>query len=77
MFIAHARLQNSGLVFKKGNRCYEYFVPISSPNGTQDQLPRFRSLIISLLAFNPGAPVTPPPGCVPAPHKYKPLMGVR
>jgi hypothetical protein len=25
----------------------------------------------------PGAPVTPPPGCAPEPHRYRPLTGVR
>src|SRR5437762_1445275 len=30
---------------------------------------RLKSLMISRLAFAPGAPVIPPPGCVPAPHK--------
>src|ERR1041385_2488472 len=28
-----------------------------------------RSFRISRLAFAPGAPVTPPPGCAPAPHR--------
>ena len=28
-----------------------------------------KSFIISRLAFAPGAPVSPPPGCVPAPHR--------
>lgn len=27
-------------------------------------------------ALRPGAPITPPPGCAPLPHKYKPLSGV-
>ena len=31
---------------------------------------------ISRAALYPGAPITPPPGCVPDPHKYKPWMGV-
>ena len=30
-----------------------------------------------LAALWPGAPVTPPPGCVPAPHRYRPLSGPR
>src|SRR5262249_48169937 len=37
----------------------------------------FKSLIISRLAFAPGAPVIPPPGCVPAPQRYRPVIGVR
>ena len=32
---------------------------------------------ISLAAFAPEAPVSPTPGCVPLPHKYKFSMGVR
>ena len=31
----------------------------------------------SRAAFRPFAPVTPPPGCVPAPHRYSPRIGVR
>jgi hypothetical protein len=25
----------------------------------------------------PGTPVTPPPGCAPAPHRYSPATGIR
>src|SRR4051794_8133594 len=32
---------------------------------------------ISRAAFCPGPPVTPPPGCVPAPQRNSPGMGVR
>ena len=32
--------------------------------------------IISLAALRPARPMTPPPGWVPAPHKYKPSSGV-
>ena len=35
------------------------------------------SLIISLAAFAPDPPVSPIPGCVPEPHKYRFLIGVR
>src|SRR5262249_36686329 len=35
------------------------------------------SAIITCAALWPGAPVTPPPGCVPAPQRYKPSIGVR
>lgn len=28
-------------------------------------------------AFRPGIPITPPPGCVPDPHRYSPRSGVR
>ena len=31
---------------------------------------------ISCAALWPGAPVSPPPGCEPAPHKYNPGIGV-
>ncbi len=31
----------------------------------------------ALAAFLPGVPITPPPGCVPAPHIYNPSTGVR
>jgi hypothetical protein len=40
-----------------------------------ESVPRSRK--IACAALWPGAPVTSPPGCVPAPHKYRPLMGVR
>ena len=30
----------------------------------------------SRAAFTPGIPVSPPPGCVPAPHRYSPATGV-
>ena len=33
--------------------------------------------LVYCAAFLPGAPVTPPPGWAPAPHKYKPRIGVR
>src|SRR5437660_180592 len=36
-----------------------------------------QSLSRALAALCPGAPITPPPGCVPEPQRYKPLMGVR
>ena len=32
---------------------------------------------ISRAAFRPGVPITPPPGCAAAPHRYRPLIGVR
>ena len=35
------------------------------------------SLRTSRAALRPFAPVTPPPGCVPAPHRYRPRIGVR
>lgn len=35
------------------------------------------SLIISRAALRPHAPITPPPGCVAAPHIYSPFTGVR
>ena len=34
-------------------------------------------LMISRAAFCPEPPVMPPPGCVPAPHRYRPAIGVR
>ena len=36
-----------------------------------------RSYRISRAALCPGAPVTPPPGCVPDPHIYNPAIGER
>ena len=36
-----------------------------------------RSFRISRAALCPGAPMTPPPGCAPEPHRYRPLTGVR
>ena len=36
-----------------------------------------RSFRISRAAFSAGPPVTPPPGCVPAPHMYSPATGDR
>ena len=41
------------------------------------QFPRPRSSMITWAALWPGAPVTSPPGCVPAPHIYRPRTGVR
>src|SRR6476661_5385934 len=40
-------------------------------------LPFFQSRNACCAALWPGAPVTPPPGCVPAPHRYSPSIGVR
>src|SRR5437016_4030217 len=40
-------------------------------------LPFFQSRNTWCAALCPGAPVTPPPGCAPAPHKYSPAIGVR
>src|SRR5258706_16062265 len=37
--------------------------------GTQRRIFDFQSLRICWAAFHPRAPVTPPPGCVPAPHR--------
>ena len=37
---------------------------------------RSRSDRMRCAALNPGAPVTPPPGCVPAPHRYSARIGV-
>ena len=37
---------------------------------------RRRCLIRRAAAFAPGAPVTPPPGCVPAPERKSPSIGV-
>ncbi len=39
--------------------------------------PRRKSAMISRAALWPGAPVTPPPGCVPEPHMYRPFKGPR
>ncbi len=39
--------------------------------------PRRKSAMISRAELWPGAPVTPPPGWVPAPHMYRPLRGPR
>ena len=38
---------------------------------------RLKSRKISRAALCPGAPVTPPPGWLPAPHKYSPGIGPR
>ncbi len=34
------------------------------------------SLSATLAASRPGAPMTPPPGCAPLPHRYRPRTGV-
>src|SRR4029077_16157680 len=39
--------------------------------------PSSPSLSITVAAFRPGTPITPPPGCVPAPQRYRPFTGVR
>lgn len=39
--------------------------------------PRRKSAMISRAELWPGAPVTPPPGCVPEPHMYSPCNGPR
>src|SRR5205085_11080704 len=36
-----------------------------------------RSCRTARAALCPGAPVTPPPGCAPEPHRYSPAIGVR
>src|SRR5207237_8895304 len=36
-----------------------------------------RSARTAWAALCPGAPVTPPPGCAPEPHRYRPLSGIR
>ena len=36
-----------------------------------------RSRSTARAAFAPGAPITPPPGCVLEPHRYRPRSGVR
>src|SRR2546428_6669986 len=38
---------------------------------------RGRSSRTAIAALWPAAPITPPPGCAPAPHRYKPRTGVR
>jgi len=38
---------------------------------------RGMSFTISRAALWPGMPLTPPPGCVPAPHMYSPGTGLR
>ena len=40
-------------------------------------LPLFASAKIATAALCPGAPVTPPPGCAPDPHRYRPGSGIR
>jgi hypothetical protein len=37
----------------------------------------FKSFKISRAAFAPDPPVNPAPGCVPDPHRYRFLIGVR
>ena len=55
------------------------FAFIRSNPGTPVPGQRFRraSRRISRAAFMPGTPVTPPPGCAPAPHRYSPATGIR
>src|SRR5206468_11065312 len=38
---------------------------------------RRRSAFTTRAALWPGAPITPPPGCVPEPQRYSPRRGVR
>src|SRR3989449_3073121 len=38
---------------------------------------RGQSSRTAIAALWPAAPITPPPGCAPAPHRYKPRTGVR
>ena len=49
---------------------------VSPARPTTQRRPR-ASLRTSRAAFRPFAPVTPPPGCVPAPQRYSPRIGVR
>lgn len=35
-----------------------------------------RSSKTTAAALRPGAPITPPPGCAPLPHRYSPFTGV-
>jgi len=43
--------------------------------GQRARRPRSRST--SRAQLRPGKPVTPPPGCAPEPHRYRPLSGER
>ena len=49
----------------------------SSADPAGQRRPRFRSAAIPRAAFAPGPPVTPPPGCAPDPHRYRPASGIR
>src|SRR5579863_4083367 len=46
-------------------------------HATRRSRPRRKSVRISRAALCPGAPLTPPPGWVPAPHMYRPGSGPR
>src|SRR6185437_1092247 len=48
---------------------------LECPKGPRRQ--PLKSRMISRAALCPGAPVTPPPGCAPDPHRYSPFTGVR
>ena len=47
------------------------------PHGAHCATARPRSRSTARAAFAPGAPMTPPPGCVLDPHRYSPCNGVR
>ena len=57
-------------------RCCCSFLRVAALGGTRtwygQDFPRIASA-----AFLPAAPMTPPPGCAAAPHRYKPRIGVR
>ena len=42
-----------------------------------DPCPQRMCFSTALAALCPGAPVTPPPGCAPEPHRYRPGTGIR
>ena len=57
-------------------------VQVLNPLGADDRLLHTearsrRRPRISRAALRPGVPITPPPGCVAAPHRYRPPSGVR
>src|SRR5208282_1472165 len=62
-------------------RLFFLFLSFGIPHRTLFQqsqfFPRRKSCNTCFAALCPGAPVTPPPGCAPAPHKYNPAIGDR
>src|SRR4051812_40666682 len=57
--------------------CVRQWIGVCRSHAAPRNRPVFQSRSAWCAAFLPGAPVTPPPGCAPAPQRYSPSIGVR
>jgi hypothetical protein len=66
---ATIRATRSGANLSSRNCSTDWGQSQRHPAARRARQPPVRSLMISRAALCPGAPVTPPPGCAPAPHR--------